>query len=47
MGTSTNEGDSMNEEREDRELDALLAGGLFGVAFTFAMVGAIILLNLG
>lgn len=37
----------MNEEREDRELDALLAGGLFGVAFAFAMVGALILLNIG
>jgi hypothetical protein len=37
----------MNEEREDRELDALLAGGLFGVAFAFTIVGAIILLNLG
>jgi hypothetical protein len=37
----------MNEEHEDRELDALLAGGLFGVAFAFAIVGAIILLNLG
>jgi hypothetical protein len=37
----------MNEEREDRELDALLAGGLFGFAVALAMVGAIILLTIG
>lgn len=37
----------MNKEREDRELDALLAGGLFGLTIALAMVGAIILLNLG
>jgi hypothetical protein len=36
-----------DEELQDAELDALLSGGLFVVTVAFAVVGAIILMNLG
>lgn len=34
-------------DKEDKELDALLSGGLFALTIGLALVGAIFLLNLG
>lgn len=35
------------DDLTDKELDALLSGGLFALTFAFALLGLIFLLNLG